>query len=234
LYVARKSQSGSNPTPKDFNIAVERAFVSWVMDQYGNPHKYQPGRPIPNIQWQVTQNITDNLRFLLERRNFTVGSDGKFTIPDGTFNSLEGSVAPKYLHVSSIRSPYTTQKNGALKSVDTPVTILKDHEIGERIFSEIDSPTLKYPVCGFYDSFVQFYPKNIGRVTFTYLRIPTPPKWAFTTVNNRPVYDAANSVDIESPDITHNEIAMRTLSYLGISIREQQLVQYAEQLKNDS
>ena len=97
--------------------------------------------------------------------------------------------------------------------------------------SSIVKPTHRFPRLAFYNDYIQFYPKNIGRVIFTYLRQPKLPVWGYTVVNNSAVYNPATSVDIESPDETQNEICMMALSYLGISIRDGELTQYAQQLK---
>jgi len=231
LFLIRKSQSGSNPTPAQFNLAVERAFIGWVMEQYGNPHTYQPGMPIPPISWQITTTVTDNIRFLLEKRLIPVDAEGKMIIPNGTFNDLNGNLCNKYMHLSSVRSYYIKNINGTNIKREVPVAPMRDHEIGEFLSSTIDMPTLRYPRFAFYNNYIQFYPENISRVVFTYLRLPNIPKWGFTTVNNRPVYDPLTSVDIESPDTTINEIAARTLSYLGISIRLPEIVDYAEKMK---
>ena len=40
-----------------------------------------------------------------------------------------------------------------------------------------------------------------------------------------------SSVDLEAPDEVVNEIVMMCASYLGINLREPQLIQYAEQMK---
>lgn len=233
LFLARKAQSGSNPTPAQFNLAVERAFVSWVMRNYGNKQEYQPGNPIPRIAWQSTQKITDDLRFLLERREFIISNTGQQLIPNGTtVTDVNTAVCPKYLHASSFRTTYITQTGGVLEAKEVPIIEMNDNEIGNTLSSGINMPTHRYPKLAFYNNYVQFYPKDIGRVIFTYLRTPRIPVWGFTVVNNRPVYNAATSIDIESPDETQNEIAAMTLSYLGISIKDGDIINYAEQMKN--
>ena len=47
-------------------------------------------------------------------------------------------------------------------------------------------------------------------------------------VDNRPVYDAPNSIDLEWPTQVLNEIAIRVLSFVGINLRENDLSQYSE------
>ena len=229
-FIARKSQAGGNPTPSQFNIDVERSFMEWVMKRYGNPQEYQPGAPIPRVAWQDTKKITDDLRFLLARHEFQVPVNGRLPVPDGTTTDLQGNVAEAYLHGSSLRREVIKKKGDELVVNETTIDELRDSEVGSRLSSQIFKDS---NACAFYNDYIQFYPKNIGKVIFTYLRTPKKPYWGSTLSNNRPVYDPSTSVDVESPDITHNEIAMGVLGFLGISIREQQLQVYADQMKKE-
>lgn len=83
----------------------------------------------------------------------------------------------------------------------------------------------------FFDTYLQFYPADVGRVEFTYLRKPIDPVWNFTVVNGRPVYDPTTSVDLEAPDEAVDEIAMIALSLFGINIRDQELISFSEAQK---
>ena len=64
-----------------------------------------------------------------------------------------------------------------------------------------------------------------------YLRVPNAPVWGFTIANDREVYDASLSTDLDIPEEAFNEVAMMHLSYIGIHIREEELVMYSEQAK---
>lgn len=230
LFVIKKSQSGGNPKPSEFNLAVERGYMQFIMSRYGNQEEYVPGRPVPRIAWQQSQKISDDLRFLLTIATFAVGNDGKLVIPDGTTATLEGATAPKYLHHSSLRFNFSKTVNGDIVSKEVPIDILTDAEIGNVLASEVVPATTRFPVAAYYDTFIQFAPKNLQKVIFTYLRIPVPPKWAFTLDDDdRPVYDEGNSVDIEAPDQVINEIAFNTLAFMGLSIRDQFIFQAAKQ-----
>ena len=116
-----------------------------------------------------------------------------------------------------------------VKTYEKEVQLLRDDEIATYLDSTIVYPSVSYPKCSLFGSYLQIWPKKgLQQVTLTYLRQPNEVLWAFTTQNGRPVYDAANSVDIDAPDKAFNRIAMNVLSFLGISIREDQLFQYAE------
>lgn len=230
LFVIKKSQSGGNPKPSEFNLAVERAYMEFIMRRYGNQAEYQPGRPIPRVAWQQSQKISDDLRFLLTRRNLSVPTSGELPIPDGTGTDLDGKKVPEYLHHSSLRFNFARQVGDEIESQEVPIDIVTDAELGDALSSSIVNPTARFPLAAYYDTFIQVEPKNLQKVIFTYLRLPVVPVWAFTLDGNgRPVYDPSNSIDIEAPEQVINEIAFNTLSFMGLSIREQFVYQASEQ-----
>ncbi len=226
LFEARKAQSGGNPTPRQFNLAVERAFIAWVMKRYGNQGDYRPGQPIPRMAWQQTQKISDDLIFMLIKRVFPIGQDGKLAYPDGSaVKDIDSQIAPKYLHASSFRFNFITGK----KQKEIKIDVVKDNELGNTLGSSIVDPTRRFPKCSYYNDHIQFHPKDLQSVIFTYLREPVIPKWAFTdNSDGRPVYDPSQSVDIESNIESVNEIAFNVLSFLGISIRDPLIYQAGE------
>lgn len=196
-----------------YNLFAERAQVEEYMQLYGNPHEYQPGHPVPRIAYGMTQKIHDDLRPFIKLGTINVDKFGK------------GKYPSDYVHVSAIR--YTVHKDGG-GSKEVSLEIIPDAKLGDRLSSSIVNPTKSDPICSMYDDHIQFYPKNLAVVKFSYLRQPKVPKWAFTIVNGREVYDPDNSVDFEFPDEVHNGIIIKILSYLGITLREPELMQYAE------
>lgn len=226
LFEARKAQSGANPTPRQFNLAVELAFVAWVMKRYGNQGDYRPGQPIPRMGWQQTQKISDDLIFMLIKRVFPIGQDGKLTFPDGTtVKDINSQIAPKYLHASSFRFNFIKGK----EQKEIKIAVKKDSELSNTLGSSIIPPTRRFPKCSYYNDHIQFYPKDLQSIIFTYLREPVIPVWASTLDSQgRPVYDAGNSVDIEANIESVPEIAFTTLAFLGISIRDPLIYQAGE------
>lgn len=247
-FISNKNGRGTI-TPPDFNLAAESALKEWTMKQYNNEEEYQPGRPIPRYSYEMTTKITDNLRHLKEVREFAP-DDGSINVPNGTtVTDVNKQVCPAYLHFSSMRAIYkvyegttdnnicgyspTDKENRPVKEYENDVKLVRDDELGDYLGSSIIYPSVSDPICTLYSSTVQIFPKKgIHRVKFTYLRQPNIPKWSYTVVNNRPVYDASNSVDIDAPEEAFNKIAMGALSFLGISIREPELVQYSEGMKS--
>ncbi len=209
--LANKDQRGFIPSAK-FNRYAERAQMEVFMQRYGNPKEYQPGRPIPRIAYDMTQKIHDDLRPFLKPWILSIDRNGQAPYP------------ADYVHPSAIR--YVVYSGDS--SYETPVEVIPDDKAGYRLSSTVVPPSRQYPICVLYDQHIQFYPASLGSVKFSYLRQPRIPKWGFTIVNSREVYDAGSSVDFEFPDEVHNEICIKILSYVGIKMREPELVQYAE------
>lgn len=230
--IARKNGKGVLPTPEQFNRFTNQALSEFITSMYGNPAEYQPGRPIPRITYEITQAITDRLRFLKEIRNMLVSTDGRVSIPNGVdVKDRNGQVCPDYLHLTLLLGSRFVNDGGTVKEKKVDITIVRDDELSLRLNSELAPPTFEYPIAGIEGDYLQIYPENFQYVRMTYLRQPNTAKWAYTTVNGRPVYDPINSVDLDAPKEAFNMIAMGVLSFMGIYAREADLVGYAEQSK---
>lgn len=225
--VANKSGRGT-VTPSQFNDITERSVVAWTNNQISNQKQYQPGNPMPTTSLDLDQASIDRLRHLKEIRTIAV-SNGEMPIPNGVNTDINGDIMPSYWTHSRLSHKY--QSNG--KIVTQPIQIIKDNEWATVLSSNIVAPTKKRAVANITSDKVLIEPANlINLVTLSYVRVPRIPKWAYTLTNNRPVYDSANSVDIDAPEQAFNEIIMIGLELLGVRIREQELFQYASSLEN--
>lgn len=230
LFVANKSGRAILPTPSQFNSYVNRAVAEYTTQMFGNPQEYQPGRPIPKVSYELTQEIKDRLRHLKEVRDMLVNTEGKIMIPDGsTVVDRNGQVCPDYLHLTLLLGSYFIQGSGTITEKHVPIEVVSDDELSLLLTSELVEPTVKYPVANIEGAYLKIYPTTFQYVKMTYLRQPNTAKWSYTVQNNRPVYDPATSVDIDAPKEAFNTIAMMVLSFLGVSMRESDLVGYAEQ-----
>ena len=229
-FIANKNGKGAYESTPEFNLNAERANMEFTMKRFGNVHQYSPGRPVPIVGYEASQKVIDDLRHLKEDRPFNV-VDGSFLLPDGLTNDAVGSIAPSYLHLSRLYYYKVTQNGTTAKKTTTGFTMMKDKEVDDILSSSIISPTLDYPFANIAGSNVKIYPEIIDRIELTYLRIPHKPVWGFTIVNSREVYDPTTSTNLDAPEEDLNEIAMMHLSYIGIHIREQELIGYSEQAK---
>ena len=100
--------------------------------------------------------------------------------------------------------------------------------------SSVAAPSVTFPVYENYMDAVKVYPAEIVTgVTCRYIRKPADPKWTYTSVGDVELFDSTVSdyqdFEIHYADLTN--IVINMLSYFGINIREADVVQYAEALK---
>lgn len=115
-----------------------------------------------------------------------------------------------------------------------PIKEVDKAMLANKINDPLCPPSADYGVCVYYKNHIQFYPTNISNVEVAFLKEPVKPVWAYTVVNGRYVYDDTSSVDIEWGEQNHNQIMMRALSHLGINLRENELMQFAEIQKKET
>lgn len=223
--IANKEQSGAAPTPDQWQSYFEAANIDYFNLKAGLPQEYKPGHALPRQAWETTQRITDDLRPF----KVIYGGEDTAALPIDTHGQM--AIPSDYWVVSSVRYRKATVSGCETTIVWRPIEILKDGDLNDRLGSTLKAPDYDYPVCCFFNSYIQFYPKNLQYVTFTYLRRPVTPLYAYTIVNDVPVYDAVNSIQFEYPDNDHLDICRIILGYMGINVREQQLLQYAELMK---
>ena len=215
-YLVRKNNS-AYLNPDQFNLVLDRAQMSKFMELYGNPKEYQPGNPIPRIAYEVTQKISDDLRIFKENFNMLIDNNGQATLPSNYIHAISiGAIAGKNTTPGKSEKQFIT------------VDIIPEDKEYYRLGSVIVPPTKKQPIAVIKDTYVQVYPENMGSVKFSYLRRPVEPVWGYDIVNGRPVYSESKSTNLEWPDQTINDIIIRACNFIGISIKDGDIVSYTQ------
>lgn len=203
--IANKNQSGNSITISQKNqFANQAQLAKFEADRNG---------------YIETGNLTKYLTFFLKNIVKQVPPDGNLPYPSD------------WQHTVSMRS-YFIRPNG--KSVEVEVSESKDKSWGEIQISSLLMPTSRFPKYMEFANEFRFLPKSIGTVYVDYLATPTPPIWAYTTVNNRPVYDVANSVNFDFEEFSLNEIASIYLSLIGVNLKDGELSAFAQQFQQTS
>jgi hypothetical protein len=211
-----KNQSGFL-TPNDFNLNLPRAYSEWITKTYEN------SKPNDTTGYEDNQKTTDDLSFLkVPEKVVSLDSTGSFSKPDD------------YLHMNYMSFNKAYLEDGVTQVDVKGIDIVRDNELPKFLGSHIYKKSLSrrnYIMATIGADNIRIYPNDIQRVNFSYLRKPVDPFWAFILERGRPVYDPVNSIDLEAPDEAVNEIVMMTLSYAGINLREPELVNYSEMMK---
>lgn len=239
-YVSNKEQSGNTLSTPQINTVLKAVNLDYFKLKYGLPEEYRVGAAIPRQAWEVTQLIKDTLKQFIVNKTYPneqlqIDSNGIAPLPDD------------YVHVSSVRYIQHTNKttcgnNQKIRSVE----IVTDDQLNDRLSNSLKNPTLMYPIAVLYKDYIQFFPKQLGQVDFTYLRLPKTPYYDYyQDANDNIVYLAPGetspippnplslSVEFEYPEAYHMDLCRMILGYIGINLREGSLLQYAEAKKKE-
>lgn len=216
-YIARKNRKGFT-SGDEFTMLANKASRERYSELLGLP-EYQLGRPVPAEAYAMTSAIAMRLKeFISIPTALYVDRSGFATVPSDFI--LPDVITKKIL------------SEGQWKTV--PVELILTHsELSERMISSIRFPSYDYSVCVPENGGLAFTPTAQYFVTMTYLKAPKNVKWAFTIVNNREVYDPANSIDFEWSSIVFNDLVTRILKSIGISLRDGELVALSEQMRKE-
>lgn len=129
---------------------------------------------------------------------------------------------------------YLIEDDGVVSDMNK---VIEEVEKGKITYltNSISSPTLHFPVYEKYGDRIEILPATIESITMRYLRIPKKPTWTyFVTSSGNQLFDSSNSSyqDFELHESEFSNIVNRMLTYFGINLRESEIVQIAETLKD--
>ena len=202
-FMANKEQRGY-VKPSEFNMLAKRAQLDVIKEKVGKP---SPATGV--IGFKDTAQLSDELYpVTVFETNLTV-SGNLFTFP------------ADYLHFVSLRYGGNS------------VEMISLGELYKRKRSSLISPTGEYPLGVIEANGVRIFITTVtSDTTYTarlnYIKKPSDPNWAYTTVNNIEIYNSSNSTQLTLADSTHKEIANRILGYIGVNLREADIIQYSD------
>lgn len=239
-YITNKEQNGRTLTVEEFNTLLPIVSLKYFKKKYSVPEQFRVGMPFSKESYEITQSIIDSIHQFkhvmgVDGALMKVDSDGKGTIPSD------------YMHVSSAYwQSVTNQSDCEIDIKYRTIEFLTDAEFANRLASSIKFPSLRYPVATVRKNYIQFLPKDIQYVNFTYLRVPNTPYYdSYIDTNiDEEVYlapgtinpntgDASQSVELEFEDTDIIDIASILLSMIGVNLRSGDLVQYSEKMKQE-
>lgn len=221
--IANKTQSGA-VTDNSFNTYLQAANWDFFKQKTGLPEQFQIGLPYSQQQWQVSQVITEALKpFFTAPVKIAKNSGGYFPYPTD------------YLRYSSIQIDFSENPELCKDKPELTerfIEVVTDGEWVIRLDNSVIKPTLKYPIANFYSAGIRVNPYEIKAIKMAYLRKPKIPKRNYTVnANDQTVYDPIGSVQLEWDETFWNDIAAIILSYYGVTIRDGELFNYAQQRK---
>tara|TARA_R110002012_G_scaffold36334_5_gene102762 strand:- start:18568 stop:19332 length:765 start_codon:yes stop_codon:yes gene_type:complete len=233
LALANKEQRGYI-TPQEFNLFADHAQME-IFEQYfydinqfrrvpGNNHEFSD--PLKNLEQKIS---------IFEKydQQYTPLNDfGDIIIPSVT------TVGVIY-RLGMIRVRYKNQPNPILAEkiqlrqlmtyMQSPLT-----EASKNLLAYYIENPQHLTGSGIIDR-IKIYPypstdNSVDQVLISYILKPTPPKWAYIILNDKPLYNSNNSTDFELHESEETELVYRILALAGVSIEKPQLTQIGAQL----
>jgi len=213
--IVNKDFDGLVVTPERFNLLIATANIDHFRDKYGLPEEYAPGRPIASEGSEITlKNIDDMKAFKVRLPNRTV-TNGVMDFPSN------------YVHLMTVVYNFSKTINGVATTLPKPVEILREAEFAAREGNYTKRPTTASP-CGIIRSDgIHIRPLTIVNSDLNYYKFPATPSFQYTEHDGYIVYDAATSTELEWPEDEKIPIMRRCLEYIGVNLRESDIVNYA-------
>lgn len=216
-FIGNKNFNGNIITPERFAELIKIVNIDLFRNKYGLPEEYQPGRPIPVEHADITLKNTDDLKPFKALLTNTPVVNGILPFP------------ATYAHRDTVTYPYSKTINSVVTSLPKKVEILKEDAFSEREGNYTKRPTTANPIGVVRSDGIHIRPITITSVNFSYYRWPVDPVFSYTLGDGYFTYDAALSTELEWPVDEHLTIARMILNYVGINLREADLLNYSEQ-----
>lgn len=218
--IINKEQSGY-VSPDEFNNLAALIQLE-IFRNYFEDYNRDQNKANRGLTNRGFGNLTANQRQMIEQ--FSEFTSLEVELPQDT-NYAEVAL-PEDLYFLDDRGMLT--KNG--KVVD---------EVAKQSFgyvsNSISTFSNLYPVFSQFGNKLRIYPRGIqGPLTATYIRKPKAPKWTYRSVKGTPVFDPSNPSfqDFELHPSEFSNIVLKMLTHFGLNLREVEVMQIAEQLKN--
>lgn len=115
-----------------------------------------------------------------------------------------------------------------------PVRFVQTDEYPIAISSQLRPVAVTTPIAMDTATGFQLYPATTHIGAYNYLRRPATPVFGYTQAGRVITYNSATSTQLEWGDIYINQIIAYALRFYGIYIGDEQVLSFAQQLKNES
>jgi hypothetical protein len=207
---------GGYISPEEIDNYLEMVLWQFATSRVGSPEKYAIGKGVTNNGYSISQRVKDDLSTLETPSTLTVTA-GVATLPVDYFYLLE-------IHLPQGRSfdinPSANRTN---------VEIIDNGAWTMRLQDQLLEVSEDYPIALQFENLINVAPNTITSIDITYLRKPLKPKWNYTVVSDRPVYNPTGSVQIDMVESTHNDLLMKTLKLAGMQLKDGEMYGLATQ-----
>jgi len=220
--ILNKDYGGNVLTPERFRQLIKVVNIDKFKKKFGLPEEYQPGRPVPKEYVEITLKNADDLRrFKATPLINTPAVAGLLPYPEDyahrdqiIYNDIGGGFF-----------------DGVPQDIPRQVEILTETQAAARRSNYTKRPSTTYPIGVMRSAGIQIYPITVTVVDFFYWRFPVEPVFSYNQYAGYITYNAAASVEYEWPEDEHISLVTMMLGYMGVNMREADIIQYSEMKK---
>lgn len=210
--IVNKEQSGGYVSPAQYNdlavLVQEEIFRSYFEDINRDQNKQNRGFSGLNYA-----NLVDNQLQRIEPFLKTVTLSTPYALPSDL---------------------YMLDTDGIITSITEKVVDKVPRQSRGYISNSAGAATVTFPQYYVQGNNIVILPSTYADdIDISYIKVPSEPEWAYTVIGNGDsMYNDVASTDFELHPSEFSNIVLRMLSYMGINLREGQVVQVAESLKS--
>jgi len=212
-FLIKKNQWGY-VSHENIDICLDMAQLELFEDYYGNPNKYQAGRPIPPVAYGQTKKVADSLKAFFTTITLSAG-----TAPSG--------LLPFPSDYRDVLDAYTTYTDGDSNAITIGLDLVRESQkayaMNSQLLSVRDTNDKSSSFMVMVDTGFQIYPITTHTGVFTYLRLPAIPVFGYTQSGRTVTYAAGSSTQLEWSDNDINKIIDKALVYLSMALEDDKL-----------
>ena len=155
--------------------------------------------------FESTQKISDKLGFFKKQHLGDLDENNQSDLPDDFYHMSMPTV------------------EAIFESTSRPAKLLKTSKYLKRKSSSAFAPSEDYPIASLLgDNVIELLPKSANKVRLFYLRKPAKVKYGYSIsgAGTGFVYDESSSTQPDWVEIDHPKIQAKTLTLLGVSLRD--------------
>jgi len=213
--ILNKEQRGYLP-PVEFNLFANQA-QNEIFEGYFSSRNYAVSND--SDYSDIRKNVEEKMSLF---DNEETVSGGTYTNAAGNVTSSHFSYPVNFYRLGSVTADVDNEKHN--------ITEISNKDLVYINKSPLTKPTTRNPVYTRHEAGIVVYPvTGISNVTYSYVRVPLEVNWGYTTVNNKPLYNASTSSSFELHKSEVTELVLKICQYAGLSTKSMDVAQAATQ-----
>jgi len=223
-FISNKSQRGNAYTPADFNLSLKDVNLKLLSEYLKG---WSPGMPIPS---EILKFVTHVPAGTLVTGVYTLPADFRI-LTDRTL-ACQISSKTRQVDLMPASEARILRAHGFRSLGHQPVGVIEGSTITvyPTNATELQLSYIRIPVTPIYDYYMDQYGTEVCMAASTTHALGTGEIGSLGQTSGTV---SSLTVELEWDDYVHPQIAIRILEKLGVSLRESDIIQYSQLLKND-